>query len=70
MGSTQVLHSEEQVTTGDLTDCVEKGGWIKELYTWTIKKSRQLEVAGVELRAGGDFNRSEKPVQSASDMDK
>ena len=35
-----------------------------------IKKSRQLKVVGVELRAGGDLNRSEKPGWSAGDMDK
>ena len=35
-----------------------------------IKKSRQPKVVGVELRAGGDVNRSEKPGWSAGDMDK
>ena len=35
-----------------------------------IKKSRQPKVVGVELRAGGDLNRSEKPGWSAGDMDK
>ena len=35
-----------------------------------IKKSSQPKVVGVELRAGGDLNRSEKPGWSAGDMDK
>ena len=35
-----------------------------------IKKSRQPKVVGVELIAGGDLNRSEKPGWSAGDMDK
>ena len=35
-----------------------------------IKKSRQPKVVRVELRAGGDLNRSEKSGWSAGDMDK
>ena len=35
-----------------------------------IKKSRQPKEVGVELRAGGDLNRSEKPGWSAGDMNK
>ena len=35
-----------------------------------IKKSSQPKVVGVQLRAGGDLNRSEKPGWSAGDMDK
>ena len=43
-----------------------------ELKNWMPeqKKSRQLKVVGVELRAGRDANRSEKPGWSAGDMDK
>ena len=32
-----------------------------------MKKKRQLKVVGVELRAGGDFNESEKRGWSAGD---
>ena len=47
-----------------------KGGWIKQLDAWTIKKSRQSKVVGVEPRASGDLHRSEKPGWSAGCIDK
>ena len=43
---------------------------IKKLDAWTVKKSRQPKVVGVELIAGGDLNRSEKPGCSISGMEK
>ena len=50
---------------------LEKGG-IKKLDAdaWTIETSRQQKVVAVELRAGGDLQRSEKPGWSAGGMEK
>ena len=42
---------------------------VRELKNWMPRHSKKPSVR-VELRAGGDLHRSEKPGWSASDMDK
>ena len=56
------------MSAGDLwCGMVSRKSHVSELKNWMSRHSKKLSV-GVELRAGGDPHRSEKPGWSASDM--
>ena len=61
-----MLHSEGYVTKGSLTDSVRKREVNQKTGCLNIQKKKPS--VRVELRAGGDLHRSEKPRWSAGDM--
>ena len=65
-----MLKTEKYVTKGSLNDNVRKRDVDKKTGCLNNQKSSQPKVVTVELRAGGDFHRTEKPEQCADNMDK